>query len=115
VSDNPADPVKFKRDQKLNAWMQVYNLGIDDKSKQNSANIQYELVNLDTNKTILDVPDSSNKINPNADQITLEKTLPLVSLTPGNYKVTVRVDDSVKAGQTGIKQQIAESAAFVVE
>jgi len=115
VSSSPTIPVRFKRTQYLSFWMQVYNLGIDDKSKQNSANIQYELVNLDTNKTILDVPDSSNKINPNADQITLEKTLPLASLTPGNYKVTVRVDDSVKAGQTGIKQQIAESAAFVVE
>jgi hypothetical protein len=26
VSSNPATPVKFKRNQELNFWMQVYNL-----------------------------------------------------------------------------------------
>jgi len=115
VSSSPTIPVRFKRNQNLSFWMQVYNLGIDDKTKQNGATVQYQVVNLDTNKTVLNTTESTNKINPNADQVTLEKTMPLASLAPGNYKLTITVDDAVKSGQTGIKQQVAEPASFVVE
>jgi hypothetical protein len=95
--------------------MQVYNLGIDDKTKQNGATIQYQVVNLDTKQTVLDTTESSTKISPNADQVTLEKTLPLASLEPGNYMLTIKVDDAVKMAQTGTKQEIAAPASFVVE
>ena len=54
--------------------MQVYNLGIDDKSKQNNAEIQYLVTDLTTNKQVLDTSESTAKMNPNADQVTLEKT-----------------------------------------
>ena len=36
-------PVTFHRAQNLNFWMQVYNLGIDEKSKQNGATIEYQI------------------------------------------------------------------------
>ena len=43
----PAPPM-FSRAQTLNFWMQVYNLGIDDKSKQNDATVTYQIVDLTT-------------------------------------------------------------------
>jgi hypothetical protein len=39
----PATPVSFKRSQQLNFWMQVYNLGIDDATKSNSATVTYQI------------------------------------------------------------------------
>jgi hypothetical protein len=48
-----ATPVKFTRDQKLNFWMQVYNLGIDDKTKSNSATVTYEIRDTSTDKLLL--------------------------------------------------------------
>jgi GWxTD domain-containing protein len=102
-------PVTFHRTQSLNFWMQVYNLGIDEKSRRNDATINYEIVNTATNKTILQAQELTSKTNPNADQVTLEKSMPLAGLEPGKYKVTIKVDDGIS------KQQIAESAAFVVE
>ncbi len=48
VMDSSATPASFHRSQQLNFWMQVYNLGIDDKSKQNDAKLQYEIVDLDS-------------------------------------------------------------------
>ncbi len=33
--------------------MQVYNLGIDEKSKQNGATIEYQILDMATNKAIL--------------------------------------------------------------
>jgi hypothetical protein len=108
VSANATVPVIFHRNQNLNFWMQLYNLGIGD-NKQNGATIQYQITDLATNKAILDTSESTNKINPNADQVTLEKSLPLASLQPGKYLVSIKVNDGVK------KQQFAESAPFTVD
>jgi len=102
-------PVTFHRAQNLNFWMQVYNLGIDEKSKQNSATIEYQILDLATNKAILETQESTSKISPNSDQITIEKSLPLASLQPGKYKVSIKVNDGIT------KQQIADSQPFIVD
>jgi GWxTD domain-containing protein len=109
VSEGPMIPVTFSRAQNLNFWMQVYNLGIDEKSKHNDATIQYTIVDTATNKAVLDVQEASGKLNANADQLTLEKTMPLASLQPGQYQVTIKVNDAVT------KQQTAESAKFTLK
>jgi GWxTD domain-containing protein len=109
VASGIAAPVTFHRGQNLNFWMQVYNLGIDDKSKQNGATINYEIMDLATNKAILNSQELTSKTNPNADQVTIEKSLPLASLQPGKYQVNIKVNDGVS------KQQIAESAPFIVD
>jgi hypothetical protein len=101
--------VKFSRAQNLNFWMQVYNLGIDEKSKQNNATITYEITDLGTNKPVLNTQESAAKLSPNADQLTLEKSLPLASLQPGQYQVSIKVNDAVT------KQETRESAKFSVE
>jgi GWxTD domain-containing protein len=109
VPSGVAVPVTYHRGQNLNFWMQVYNLGIDEKSKQNGATIEYQILDMATNKAILQSEESTTKTNPNADQVTIEKTLPLGSLQPGKYQVNIRVNDGIT------KQQIAESAPFIVD
>jgi GWxTD domain-containing protein len=101
-------PVTFHQGQNLNFWMQVYNLGIGD-NKRNDATIEYQVLDLATNKQILDAQETAAKLNPNADQLTLEKTMPLASLAPGRYQVVIKVNDDVS------KHKIAESAPFIVE
>jgi len=109
VPSGGTQPVTFHRTQNLNFWMQVYNLGIDEKSKQNGAKIEYQVTNMGTNQTILQTEELTSKTNPNADQVTLERSMPLASLEPGKYQITIKVDDGIS------KQQIAESAPFVVD
>ncbi len=109
VPTSIASPVTFHRAQSLNFWMQVYNLGIDEKSKQNGATIEYQILDLATNKAVLQTQELTVKTNPNADQFTIEKSLPLASLQPGKYQVNIKVNDGVT------KQQIAESAPFIVD
>jgi GWxTD domain-containing protein len=108
VSAGPMTPVSFTRQQSLNFWMQVYNLGIDDKSKQNDATIEYQILDLSTKKQVLDTSEPASKLSANADQLTLEKTLPLAGLQPGEYQVSVKVNDLVS------KQSIQETKKFVV-
>jgi len=108
VSANSAVPASFSRAQNLNFWMQIYNLGIDEKSKQNNASIEYQILDLSNNKTVLDTSESTTKLSPNADQLTLEKSLPLASLAPGQYQVSIKVNDGVT------NQHTAETQKFTV-
>ncbi|HEU4981773.1 MAG TPA: GWxTD domain-containing protein [Acidobacteriaceae bacterium] len=109
VSATPSAPAVFHQNQNLNFWMQVYNLGIGDKTKQNDAKITYEIINAETKKMLLDTTEDSHKLGANMDQLTIEKSVPLASLQPGKYLVKIMVDDSVS------KQEIAQSAPFTVE
>ncbi len=109
VSVNPATPVSFNRNQDLNFWMQVYNLGIDDSTKSNSATVTYEISDAATGDVILTKDLESKDLGAHSDQLTVEKSLPLAGLAPGKYKVTVKVNDAIS------KQVIAQSAPFVVE
>lgn len=109
VSANVMTPVVFKQNQRLNFWMQVYNLGIDEKTKQNSASVSYQITDMATNKLVLDTSEDSKTLGANSDQLTVEKSVPLAALQPGKYQVKIRINDSVS------KQEIAQTAPFTVE
>jgi len=109
VSANQFTPVTFTRDQRLNIWMQIYNLGIDDKLRTNSATVVYQIVDTVADKTILETSEDSSKLGPNSDQLTVEKSVPLAGLQPGKYKVVIKVNDAIS------KQEIAQSVPFVVQ
>ncbi len=109
MSSNPATPVSFKRSQNLNFWMQVYNLGIDDATKSNSATVTYQIVDTANNNVLFEKNMESKDLGAHSDQLTVEKTLPMAGLQPGKYKVTIKINDAIS------KQEIAQSAPFVVE
>ena len=109
----PADgkPVTFKRDhdQKLNFWMQVYNLGVDEKTHKPSATIEYDITNVATNKQIVQQIDNTDTMGNLGDQVTLQKSIKAANLQPGVYKIQIKVNDNVS------KQTVDPSAVFAVE
>jgi GWxTD domain-containing protein len=109
VTPNPATPVSFKRSQQLNFWMQVYNLGIDDATKSNQATVTYQITDTGSGAVVLERQLESKELGAHSDQLTVEKSLPMAGLSPGKYKVTIKVNDTIS------KQEIAQSAPFVVE
>ena len=109
VTANAATPVNFKRSQELNFWMQVYNLGIDEATKSNSATETYQIIDTTTNAVIFEKELASKDLGQHSDQLTVEKSLPMAGLQPGKYKVTIKINDTIS------KQEIAQSAPFVVE
>ena len=102
-------PASFKRDQRANFWIQVYNLSVDQTSKKPSAQIEYNIVNVADKKPVVHMTETTAQLGNVGDQITLEKSLPLASLQPGLYEITIKVNDNVS------KQEIAPSAKFTVE
>jgi len=102
-------PASFKRGQRLNIWLQVYNLQQDQQSKKTHASISYDIVNMQTNKSVLHADESAAAYGNTGDQITIEKSMQLANLEPGLYNVKVTVNDDVT------KQMINPSARFQVE
>ena len=109
VSANPSVPVKFHRSQDLNFWLQFYNLGIDEATKSNSAMVTFQITDTATGTVLLEKQVDSKELGAHSDELTVEKSLPIGGLPPGKYKVTVKINDAIS------KQEIAQSAPFVVE
>jgi GWxTD domain-containing protein len=109
VDSADGKPASFKRDQRLNLWMQVYGLQVDEAKKRPSATIEYQIVNSATQQAVVQSTESTDQMGNIADQVTLEKSVALASLPPGAYLLTIKVNDHVS------KQQIAPTAKFVVE
>ena len=109
VPSSDGKPVVFKRNQKLNFWMQVYNLGTDEKTHKPSATFEYDIVNATTNKAIVHAVDSSDKMGNLGDQVTLQKAVASANLDPGVYRIQIKVNDNIS------KQTVVPSATFQVE
>jgi hypothetical protein len=107
----PADgkPISFKRNQKLNFWMQVYNLGMDEKTHKPSATFEYDVVNTATNKAVVHTTESTEQMGNVGDQVTLQKTLSAANLQPGMYRIEIKVNDNIS------KQTVGPTATFSVE
>jgi hypothetical protein len=109
----PADgkPATFKRDRdaKLNFWMQVYNLGMDEKTHKPSATIEYDITNIATNKPVVQKVESTDGMGNIGDQLTLQKSIASANLQPGVYKIHIKINDNVS------KQTVDPSAVFAVE
>ena len=109
----PADgkPALFHRDkdQKVNFWMQVYNLGVDEKTHKPSATFEYDIVNMATNKPIVQRTESTTTMGNVGEQITLQKSIAAANLEPGIYRIQIKVNDNIS------KQTIDPSAVFAVE
>jgi GWxTD domain-containing protein len=104
-------PATFKRgsNQRVFLWMQVYNLAVDPKTHKPDASIQYEVINAATKQKVVDATQTTAQYANPGEQITLENSLPVSSLTPGTYQVTIKVDDKIS------KQTISPTARFAVE
>ena len=107
VSDGK--PAVFKRGQKVNFWMQVYNLALDEKTHKPSATFEYDIVNAATNKPIVHAVDSSDKMGNVGEQVTLQKAVASANLDPGVYRIQIKVSDNIS------KQTVDPSATFAVE
>jgi 5-hydroxyisourate hydrolase-like protein (transthyretin family) len=89
--------------------MQVYNLGVDEKTHKPSADVEYEIVNMQTNKPVVKTAETTTDIGSSGEQVTLQKSLSLQSVPPGTYRITIKVTDNLT------KQVINPSASFQVE
>src|ERR1700733_214945 len=111
VAPASGKPALFKRttDQKVNFWMQVYNLGVDEKTHKPSATFEFDIVNVATNKPVVQKMESTDTMGNVGDQVTLQKSIASANLQPGIYRIEIKVNDNIS------KQVVDPSATFAVE
>jgi len=109
VGPSDGKPPSFRRDQKVNFWMQVYNLTVDEKTHKASATFEYDVINESTNKAVVHTIESTDKMGNVGDQVTLQKTLAASNLSPGVYRIEIKVNDNIS------KQSVGPTATFAVE
>lgn len=98
----------FKQNESMGIYTEFYNLGMDAKTKKPEGTITYDVVNAD-NKTVLSQTEDLSSIpNASAFLVTVEKKLPLKTLTPGKYTLKMTVTDKLK------NQSLSPSAGFTV-
>jgi GWxTD domain-containing protein len=108
VQPSDGKPASFTKKEKVNFWLQVYNLGLDQKTNKPSATVEYQVVNTATQQHVLDFTETTAQMGNVGEQVTLGKSLQLSQLDPGVYQVTIKVNDQIS------KQTISPTAKFVV-
>ena len=108
VAPSDGKPISFKRNQKLNFWMQVYNLSVDEKTHKPSATFEYNVTDAN-NRAVIHTVESTDTMGNVGDQVTLQKTLSAANLQPGLYKIEIKVNDNLS------KQTVDPTATFAVE
>jgi GWxTD domain-containing protein len=111
VAPANGQPALFKRgrDQKVNFWLQVYNLGVNEKTHKPSATFEYDIYNVATNKPVVQKTESTDTMGNVGEQVTLQKSIASANLQPGVYKIEIKVNDNIS------KQTVDPSATFAVE
>jgi GWxTD domain-containing protein len=109
VQPSDGKPASFTKKEKVSFWLQVYNLGLDQKTNKPSATVEYQVVNTATQQHVLDFTESTAQMGNIGEQVTLGKSLQLSQLDPGVYQVTIKVNDQIS------KQTISPTAKFTVQ
>ncbi len=98
----------FKREEKMGIYMKLYNFGSDEAHKP-VGQIEYEVLRNGTNEKIYTLTEDVSLIpNASSSQVTIEKLLPLKSLTPGQYTIRLKITDKNR------NQVLTPTAQFTV-
>src|SRR5438876_3367660 len=97
----------FTTADRLGIYMQAYNLKPDDKTHKSSATFQYTVKK--GKDQVMQFKETSEEMKQTGDQVTIERLLPLGTLTPGKYTLEVSATDAL-ANQT-----ILRTAEFTVK
>jgi GWxTD domain-containing protein len=100
---------KFKQDETLGIYLQVYNFGADEKTEKPSGTIEYEISKTGSDEKIASFSEDVEKIpNASASQVTIEKRVALDKFAPGTYTLKVKAFDKNR------NQTVLQQANFTV-
>ncbi len=97
----------FTTADKLGIYLQIYNLKGDEKTHKSNANFTYTVKKGD--QQVMQFKETSADMKQTGDQVTIERLLPLATLTPGKYTLEVNATDLLS------NVTISRSAEFSVK
>src|SRR5712692_6590530 len=97
----------FTTADKLGIYMQVYNLKSDDTTHKSNATFQFMVKK--GKEQVMQFKETSQEMKQTGEQVTIERLLPLTTLTPGKYSLEVVATDTL-ANKT-----VSKTAEFTVK
>jgi GWxTD domain-containing protein len=97
----------FTTADKLGIYLQIYNLKGDEKTHKSNASFVYTVKKGD--QQVMQFKETSADMKQTGDQVTIERLLPLATLTPGKYTLEVNATDLLS------NATISRSAEFSVK
>ncbi len=97
----------FKTDGRLGIYLQVYNLKPDEKTHKSNATFLYTVKK--GSEQVMQFKETSVEMKQTGDQVTIERWLPLSTLSPGKYTLEINATDGIA------NQSISKSADFTVK
>jgi GWxTD domain-containing protein len=97
----------FTTSDRLGIYLQVYNLKPDEKTHKSNATFEFNVKR--GAEQVLQFKETSDEMKQTGDQITIERWLPLATLTPGKYTLVVNATDTLS------NQTISRTAEFTVK
>jgi GWxTD domain-containing protein len=99
----------FTTADRLGIYMQVYNLKPDDKTHKSNANFAFTVKKGNEPVPGMQFKVTSADMKQTGEQVTIERFLPLATLTPGKYTLEVDATDTLS------NQTISRTADFTVK
>jgi GWxTD domain-containing protein len=97
----------FTTSDRLGIYLQVYNLKPDEKTHKSNATFFYTVKK--GNEQVFQFKETSEEMKQTGDEVTIERWLPLSTLTPGKYTLEIVATDA------NANQSISKSADFTVK
>ena len=84
----------FRRDERMGIYMQVYEMAGSEAGQKPDGTLEYRVTKSGSNQAMLSfVEEMSALPDASAHQVTIERTLPLASLEPGEYTLRIIITD----------------------
>jgi len=96
----------FAADQPLGVYLQLHNFKVDPKTNKNQASITVHITK--NGQDVRTLVQTGDELKQTGNQITLEDTLGLVAVPPGQYHIEIQATDQIS------KQTVTRAADFTV-
>ena len=98
---------EFSPVDKMGIFLQLYNLKLDPQSHKTNVSVAYRI--LKDHQQVWQQDESAARLQQSREQITLERNLPLTSLTPGHYTLEIYALDLLT------NQTVTRTADFAIK
>jgi len=99
---------KFRRDEKVGIYLQIYNFELDKLTHKADGQVEYEVIKNGTNEKVFDFSEDLSTLTGGAAQMVIEKLLPLQNFAPGDYTLKMKVTDKKR------NESLSPTATFTV-
>src|ERR1700719_833393 len=98
---------EFPSNERLGIYMQVYNLKPDEKTHKSNATFLFTVKK--GKEQVMQFKETSEEMKQTGEQVTIERLLPLATLSPGKYSLEVLATDTLS------NKTVSKTADFTVK